>query len=99
GESDVVRIPAKSIEAIAKVAENPAVLRDRDLVELDQSKIDAVDVQNPQGLVKLRKPQATWQLYDGGKARNADDPTVQDLLRALEAKRQVESFPDPAKEG
>jgi hypothetical protein len=98
GESSVVRLPAKNIESISKVAENPAVLRNRDLVDIDQAKTDAIDIQAAGSLVKLRKPLATWQLYEGATAKNADDPSVQELLRALTAKRQVESFPDPSKE-
>jgi hypothetical protein len=97
-ESNVVRVPAKSIDAIALVAENPAVLRNRDLTDIDQSKTDAIDIQSASGLIKLRKSGATWKLYDAGKSQSADDPTVQELLRALTAKRQVESFPDPSKE-
>jgi hypothetical protein len=97
-ESNVVRVPAKSIDAIARVAENPSALRNRDLTDIDQSKTDAIDIQSASGLIKLRKSGATWKLYDAGKSQSADDPTVQELLRALTAKRQVESFPEPTKE-
>jgi hypothetical protein len=99
GESSVVRLPAKNIDALSKLAENPAVLRNRDLVDIDSAKTDAIDIKAAGHELKLRKPQATWKIYEGAKAQNADDPSVQELLRALNAKRQVESFPDPAKEG
>ncbi len=44
-ESNVVRVPAKNIDAIARVAENPSALRNRDLTDIDQSKTDAIDIQ------------------------------------------------------
>jgi hypothetical protein len=98
-ENSVVKIPAKSIEGIVKVIENPAVLRNRDLVQIDQAKTDAIDLKNAAGLLKLRKQEGSWKLYDAsGKQRNADDTAVADLLTALNAKRTVRSFPDPAKE-
>ncbi len=50
------------------------------------------------GVITLRKSEGTWKLFEGGKSQSADDPAIQDLLRTLTAKRQVESFPDPAKE-
>jgi Domain of unknown function (DUF4340) len=97
-EPNVVRVPAKNIDAIARVAENPSVLRNRDLTDIDQSKTDAIDIQSASGVIKLRKSEGTWKLFEGGKSQSADDPAIQDLLRAFTAKRQVESFPDPAKE-
>jgi hypothetical protein len=98
-ESNIVRIPAKGIDAILQVAANPAVLRNRDLVQVDANRADAIDVQSTAGMVKLRKPQAVWQIQDAGKWRNAETQTVQDLLSALNTKRQVQAFPDPAKQG
>jgi hypothetical protein len=97
-ENDVVRIPAKSIDPIAKVTEDPAVLRDRNLLEIEQTKADAIDIKTAAGLVKLRKPQATWEMFESGKPRAADDSAVSGLLTSLDAKRLVRSFPDPARE-
>src|SRR5262249_31496642 len=56
-ESDkaAAQVAAKNIEPILNVAQDPSVLRNRDLVQVDQGKTDAVDVKNPTGLIKLRK--------------------------------------------
>lgn len=97
-ENNVVRIPAKSIEPIDQVASDPSALRNRDLAELDVNRVDAIDLQGPGGAVTLRKPLAAWQLYQAGKPRKAENSSVADLLTALTTKRQVQSFPDPAKE-
>lgn len=98
-DTNVVRIPAKSVEPIAQVAADPAALRNRDLAQFDASRADAVDIQGPAGAVTLRKPAALWQLYQAGKPRKAENSAVLDLLTALTARRQVQSFPAPAKEG
>ncbi len=97
-ETDVVRVPAKSVEPVQKIAEDPAVLRDRDLVHAAAGRTDAVDIRNAAGAVTLRRPLATWKLYQDGKPRDADETGVQDLLNALTARHLVKSFPDPARE-
>jgi hypothetical protein len=100
-ESDkaVVKLSVKNLEPIVKVVENASILRNRNLVQIEQYKTDAIDIKNAGGLIKLRKPLATWKLFAGvGKGRTADDQAVQSLLNALTQKRQVQDFPDPAKE-
>jgi hypothetical protein len=107
GENAVVRVPFKKIEQLLKVIETPSELRDHNLLSLESSSIDALDVQNNAGLVKLRKaptdplqsrfpatPQ--WKLYgDSDTGADADQPSVQQLLTALTAKRQIKTWPDP----
>ncbi len=96
-------VTAKSLEPILKVIEDPASLRNRDLVQDDRMEMsaDAIDIQNAAGLIKLRKPQLTWEVFGGeGAGRKADDSTIQGptgLLAALHAKHQVE-FPASIKE-
>jgi hypothetical protein len=103
GESAVVAVTAKSLEPILKVIEDSASLRNRDLVQDDRMEMsaDAIDIQNASGLIKLRKPQLTWEVFDAaGAGRKADDSTIQGpagLLAALHAKHQVE-FPTSVKE-
>jgi hypothetical protein len=98
GEQNVAKISAKKLEGILKVFENPAVLRNRDLTDIETTKVDAIDIHQGGTQTSLRKPAATWQMLAGGKTLPADDATVQGLLTALTAKRQVQSWPDPAKE-
>jgi hypothetical protein len=102
-ETAVVKVPAKSLETVLKVINDPAALRNRDLVQDDQLewRTDAIDIQNASGLVKLRKPKSTWEVFAGSaKGKNADDQAIQGaggLISILKAKRQVE-FPEPLKE-
>ena len=53
---NVVKVAAKNVDRLSKVVENPAVLRNRDLVQLDTSRVDAIDVQlGDHPAFKLRK--------------------------------------------
>jgi hypothetical protein len=103
GEATVVAVTAKSLEPVFKVIQNPESLRNRDLVQEDQieTKTDAVNIENANGLIKLRKPQLTWEVISGGSSdRKADDASIRGpagLLSALQSKHQVE-FPDAVKE-
>jgi hypothetical protein len=99
-DTAVVRVAARNIEPLVKVAEAPDVLRNRDLVQVDPAKVDAVNIQNGGGLLKLRKPGLGegWKLYAGtGPAQTADDRAVPDLLTSLTTKRIIKSFPEPSK--
>jgi hypothetical protein len=99
-ERAVVKVPAKNVESILKVAEDPHALRNRDLVQLDTFKTDAIDIKNAAEPLKLRRTgqPESWKLFTGaGQPRNADDRAVQDLLTALTTKRQVKSFPDASR--
>src|SRR5207237_315574 len=99
-EKNIVKVPAKKVEALFRVVENPSVLRNRDLTQIDTAKVDAIDVRpNDRDLVKLRKAgQPTdWKLFDSGTAQEADSSAVQGLLTALTAKRQVKDFPESSK--
>ncbi len=101
-ENAVVRVPAKSVEPLVRVAGSPETLRNRDLVQLDTAKADAVDVKNAAGTLKLRKtggPFDDWKVFAGGAGRKADRMAVQDLLNDLTRKRQVKNFPSEKREG
>lgn len=94
-ENSVVKIPAKVIEPIVKEIENPNGLRNKDLVELDKTKTDAIDIQNASGSIKLRKTgePAAWKIYEGATGVNAEDSVVQALLDSLLAKGLIREFP------
>jgi hypothetical protein len=97
GEKTVVRLPSAKIDPIFAIAENPSALRNRDLVDIDQWKADAIDIQSPAGKIELRHAGSpiTWKLYQGDKfVAEADPGAVGDLLKALNAKRQVKEFID-----
>jgi hypothetical protein len=97
-EQVVVQVPGKPIEQILKVLVTPEILRDRDLVHVDRSRTDAIDIKNAEGLAKLRKsgvPEG-WRVFGLSAPAEADPRTVRDLIDALNARRQVRDFP-PAK--
>jgi hypothetical protein len=100
-ERAVSKVDAKKFEGIVKVAGNPSALRNRNLVTVNKSDIDAINIQNAAGSFKIRgklgKP--NQRLFVGsGKPRNADDSAVRGLLDALTKDRLIKDFPDPAKE-
>ncbi len=108
-ENAVVRVPSKKIEQLVQVIENPSELRDHNLLTLETHSIDAIDVQSASGLLlKLRKPSSApqtpfpapmsprWKLFrDSGAGQDAHDESVDQLLTALLAKRQIKTWPDP----
>jgi hypothetical protein len=98
-ERNIVKVSAKKVEAVTKVLENPSVLRNRDLVQVDKTHVDAIDIKpNERDLVKLRRSAPMqWKLYEDGTARDADEPSIKGLLDELEKKRQVKDFPEASK--
>jgi hypothetical protein len=99
--SAVVRLGAQTVQPILKVAADPQVLRSRDLIRVDEARVDAIDIQNKNvnGTLKLRRVNREWKLFDPSvKESKADDPAVLDLLKALAVKRLVLSFPPANKE-
>lgn len=99
-ENAVVKVAAPSFEPLVRVAGSPEMLRNRDLVQLDLNRVDAVDVKNATGTVKLRKQElaGSWRVFGGGPGRNADRMAMQNLLSDLTRKRQVKSFPTEKEE-
>src|SRR5207253_7059099 len=69
GERSVVALPVKKLLPVVDDATKPDTLRNRDLVHLDATKTDAVNIQNAAGLIELRRTGTpeTWQLYPGSK--------------------------------
>lgn len=95
GERTIVQISATSVEPILKVVNTPALLRNRDLAELDPAKTDAIDVQSG-GLFKLRRAgtPSTWKVFrPDTEVKEAYSPAVDDLIKALNVKRQIKEFP------
>jgi hypothetical protein len=93
-ESAIVKVSARELDPVLKFAADPGALRNRDLVDIDQAKVDAINIENSHGKIELRKPQATWTMEN--PARPADATTITSLLSDLAARRNVQSFPDAA---
>jgi hypothetical protein len=96
-EKAVVKVSA-NLKPLEELLDNPATLRDRDLVHLDTFRADVVAVKNDAGGFEMVKPPDgfQWKLYRDGQAPQlADESAVRGLLEALTAKRLVKEFPDP----
>jgi hypothetical protein len=93
-ESSIVKVSAREIDPVLKFAADPGALRNRDLVDIDQAKVDAINIENSHGKIELRKPQATWTLEN--PTRPADSTTIGSLLSSIGNRRNVQSFPDGA---
>ncbi len=98
-ENNVVKVLAKHLEPVAKIVADPTPLRNKDLVKIDDKdkpKIDALDIKNDKGLLKLRKgSDNNWRLWESDtKSEAVDKNAVDDLVRALTVPKQVKSFPE-----
>jgi len=94
-ENNVIKLPARSLQVIRDVLGDVAILRGKDLVAIDTSKADAIDIKNAQGTIQLRKvgEPEKWQIIDNGSFRDADQQAVTTLLNVLATKRQVKEYP------
>ncbi len=99
-DNNVVKVAVKPLDAIAAVIENPNALRNRDLLSLPErdNKVDAIDLKNASGTVRLRKVDGKWKVWeDGNKSQPADLSAVNVLLNSLTAQRLVRDFPPASK--
>lgn len=99
GYDTVVSVAAKNVDSITKATANPVALRSHDLIDVGQAGIDAVDVKNSHGTLRLRKLDNAWKIFDdAGKAAKTENVAVADLLRTLTAPHTIESFPPASDE-
>jgi hypothetical protein len=105
-EKNVVLLPARALEPIRKLLDDPEALRDRTLVRFDNfARPDAVNVKNATGLLEFRRneqtlnPTKSWELWRGSEpGQNVDDQALtgpQGLVTVLTQKNVIRSFPDP----
>lgn len=100
GTPGVVRAsPGPNLDGVAAVVNDPAPLRDRDLLKDDlKARADAIDITVGKDTVKLRKAGggfgAEWKLYGGpGDPQAANQKAVADLLALLSQPKLVKDFP------
>ncbi len=98
GQPGVIRANAGDLSGLVGVIENPDPLRDRNLLSVEKSRIDGLDLAN--GAVKLRKLgtplAAKWKLYGNpaaGDPQVATDGEVERIINALTERRTIKSFP------
>jgi hypothetical protein len=95
----VVKVPAANLEALTKFLENPSALRDKDLLRVEEPKVDVVAVKTAAGSFELFKSGtgfvSEWKLFrEGQPAAKADGGAVTGLINALLARKGIKSFPD-----
>jgi hypothetical protein len=99
-EKNVVRIPAKGLESVRKLLDDPNALRDKTLVQLSSfAKPDAIVIKNDSGTLEFFREDSfgakPWKLYRGGdKGEEVDAAVVDGLVNLLTQKGQVRTFVD-----
>src|SRR5262249_21982337 len=98
-ENNVVKVPAKSVDSLVQVTGEPDALRDRDLAHFDRDKVDAIEIENTEGTIKLFKPEGAekWRLWRDKSGTDAEEAVVRSRLDSFdpkrEGKRRADSFP------
>ena len=99
GERSVAKVDGKLLEPLTKILARPANLRERQLLALNPSEVDAADIklagsEQPVELRRLGEPPA-WKLFaSNGTSQLANSTAIRDLLGAFGGK-SVKDFPDP----
>src|SRR5205823_6296654 len=98
-EGSVVKVSAANLEALKKFLENPSALRDKDLLHVEEPKVDAVAVKTAGGQFETFKSGtgfvSEWKLFrEGQPPQKADGLSVSTLVNTLLAKKGIKSFPD-----
>lgn len=106
-DNNVVKVSARGLDQLVKVVNDPSDLRNKQLVQIDEPKVDAIDIKKAGGgHLKLRRIGNEWKLWDASdKAARTDANAVNSFLKDLapprtpDQKPPVLSFPkDDAKD-
>jgi hypothetical protein len=99
-EPAVMQVPAKNLETLTKVLENPKILRNHDLAESRDP--DLIEVaETGKDVVKLWTPEPTlWKVALGKESpRTGNIAEIRTLINTLQGKRQVKEFVDQKSDG
>ncbi len=97
-ERYLVLVSGKKVQTLLDLLDRPEILRNRDLENIAQPSVDAIDIKQGDRTLKLRKGTGGWLLYEGGKASDADAEAVGGLLTVLGTKGIVKDFPKATSE-
>lgn len=101
GLPGVIRASAVNLSGLAALINDPAALRDRNLLAVSAGKqVDGIDIllpgQAPDQPTKLRKVGAEWKLYGGrNDPQTAYLASATRLADVLAARRTIKDFPGP----
>lgn len=76
-KKNIVRLPARDIDPLLKLVEDPQALRDKTLVKI-VGKFDAFDIDSPTGKLEFRRTaDKPWQLWRTGSTSSTElDTTI-----------------------
>jgi len=93
GDSGVFKASSPNIEGLAAVIADPASLRDRNLLDLDRARIDALDITVSGQTAKLRRGAKGWSLHGSPRDPQATAALpVENLLALLAERRTIRDF-------
>lgn len=93
-KKNIVRVPARDIDPLLKLLDDPGALRDKTLVKIT-GKFDAFDIEGPSGKLEFRRPaDKPWQLWRPGSttATELDTTIVETFLNQVTQKDSIKSF-------
>lgn len=95
-DSVVAEVSAQPVQAVEGVMRAKYQLRDRTVLRVNPSRVDAIDIETNGEKIELRRVGLGWQVYDAeGKGRPAKASAVTELLNRLTARQLATSFPPP----
>ncbi|MBO0699711.1 MAG: DUF4340 domain-containing protein [Zavarzinella sp.] len=95
-DSVVAEVSAQPVQAVEGVMRAKYLLRDRTVLRVNPSRVDAIDIETNGEKIELRRVGLGWQVYDAeGKGRPAKTSAVTELLNRLTARQLATSFPPP----
>jgi hypothetical protein len=96
GDPTVFKLLAAPLESLRRAAKRPDLMRDRQLVPVLSSQVDALDIVIGKSKFELRRtqniPGVPWQLFDGNAAERVSTTVVDELLTQLTADRAIKQF-------
>ena len=93
-KKNIVRLPARDIDPLLKLVEDPQALRDKTLVKI-VGKFDAFDIDSPTGKLEFRRTaDKPWQLWRTGSTSSTelDTTIVETFLNQITQKDSVKAF-------
>lgn len=93
-KKNIVRVPARDIDPLLKLLDDPGALRDKTLVKV-VGKFDAFDIEGPSGKLEFRRTaDKPWQLWrpGSGVATELDTTIVETFLNQITQKDSIKAF-------
>jgi hypothetical protein len=94
GDTIVAEVNATAVRDLQRVLRAKHLLRDRTVLKINPSRVDAIDILTNGDTISLRNVGGQWQLFDSsGNGRPARKQAVDELLNRLTARQLATGFP------